>query len=41
MNAYVDFVEASFRDRDIKHALRQKELEERIDKPFTLPAAPR
>ena len=41
MDAYVDFVEAAFPDRDVKRALRQKELEERIDRPFTLPAPPR
>ncbi|MBL7114814.1 MAG: hypothetical protein ISS35_03535 [Kiritimatiellae bacterium] len=36
MEPYLDFVEESFRERNVKLAHRQKELEERITKPFTL-----
>jgi hypothetical protein len=36
MDAYLDFVEESFRTRDIKRAHQQKELEERITEPFNL-----
>ena len=36
MEAYLEFVEESFRRRNIKHARQQKELEERITEPFNL-----
>jgi hypothetical protein len=36
MDAYVDFVDESFRDKAIKHIRRQKEIEERIKKRFSL-----
>lgn len=39
--AYVDFVDASFRNRDIAKALKQKALEERIEKRFSIPPLPR
>ena len=41
MDAYVDFVDASFRNRDIAKALKQKALEERIEKRFSIPPRPR
>ena len=36
MNEYVDFLVASLRECDPQLALRQKEFEERINKPFRL-----
>lgn len=41
MEAYVNFVDESFRNQDIKHIRRQKELEERIEKRFSLGTRPR
>ena len=40
MDAYVDFVEESFRSRDSKQARRQKELEEHITKRFSYTPEP-
>jgi len=39
MDEYADFVEASLRERDPIHAMRQKEIEKRIELPFRLPDA--
>jgi hypothetical protein len=36
MEAYIDFVGESFLVRDVGRARRQKELEERITRPFSL-----
>jgi hypothetical protein len=36
MDEYADFVEASLRDCNRLHAARQKEVEERIRKPFRI-----
>ncbi len=41
MDAYLDFVEESFRRRNIQRAHQQKELEERITEPFNLAEAPK
>ena len=39
MDEYGDFVEASLRECDRTHAMRQKEIEKRIKKPFRLTSA--
>ena len=41
MDAYVDFVDASFLHRDVAKALKQKALEERIERRFSIPPRPR
>ena len=40
MDAYVDFVDASFLHRDVAKALKQKALEERIERRFSIPPPP-
>jgi hypothetical protein len=41
MDAYLAFIEESFRTRDIQRARQQKELEERITEPFNLAEEPK
>ena len=36
MSDYVTFIEAAFAQKNPRQSLRQKEIEERIEKPFTL-----
>lgn len=36
MDEYADFVEAMLLEKDLVHVMRQKELEERIRKPFRI-----